>query len=76
MGSPQLDKTQIQSKLTEPVEIILVDSTTSTNDMAKEKIHEVKDSFLLIATNKQTAGRGRLGRNFYSEIAQIGRAHV
>ncbi len=69
MGSPQLDKTQIQSKLTEPVEIILVDSTTSTNDMAKEKIHEVKDSFLLIATNKQTAGRGRLGRNFYSEIA-------
>ena len=69
MGSPPLDKTQIQKNLNEPVEIILVDSTTSTNDMAKEKIHEVKDSFLLIATNKQTAGRGRLGRNFYSEIA-------
>lgn len=69
MASPDLNKKQILNNLAEPVEILILDSTTSTNDVAKEKIHEIKDSLLLIATNKQTAGRGRLGRNFYSEIS-------
>ena len=69
MASPDLNKKQILNNLAEPVEILILDSTTSTNDVAKEKIHKIKDSLLLIATNKQTAGRGRLGRNFYSEIS-------
>ncbi len=69
MASPDLNKKQILNNLAEPVEVLILDSTTSTNDVAKEKIHKIKDSLLLIATNKQTAGRGRLGRNFYSEIS-------
>lgn len=69
MRTPQLDEKQIRKNLNESVEIKILDSTTSTNDVAKMQLNEVGDSLLLIATNKQTAGRGRLGRSFYSEIA-------
>ena len=69
MRTPQLDETQIQKNGTAPIKIKILESTTSTNDVAKEHLHEAGDSLLLIATNKQTAGRGRLGRSFYSEIA-------
>lgn len=63
-----LNEQRIRKNVTESIEIKLLDSTTSTNDIAKQSLHEARDSFLLIATNKQTAGRGRLGRSFYSEI--------
>ena len=41
MASPDLNKKQILNNLAEPVEILILDSTTSTNDVAKEKIHEI-----------------------------------
>ncbi len=68
MANHSLNKQQIQKGIKQPLEIILLEETTSTNDVAKERLKESKQP-LLVATNKQTAGRGRLGRSFYSELA-------
>ncbi|MDD6920028.1 MAG: biotin--[acetyl-CoA-carboxylase] ligase [Eubacteriales bacterium] len=55
----------LDNKLKE-LEIEVLSSTTSTNDILKEKASEgLRDGYVLIA-NEQTKGRGRLRRNFYS----------
>lgn len=64
-----LDEKQILKDWCQPLEITILESTTSTNDVAKKQLRDGKDGPLLIATNKQTAGRGRLGRSFYSELS-------
>lgn len=40
----------------------------STNDLAKENIRENLEDDFLIVSKKQTKGRGRSGRSFYSEL--------
>ena len=40
----------------------------STNDLAKENIKENPEADFLIVCKKQTKGRGRSGRSFYSEL--------
>lgn len=64
-----LDEKQIKKGLAQPFKVTILESTTSTNDVAKEQLKKENKSPILIATNKQTAGRGRLGRSFYSELA-------
>lgn len=53
---------------TDHLTIQLFDSVSSTNDIAKQALRESPGSLSLIATNHQTAGRGRSGKSFYSEL--------
>lgn len=53
----------------ETLNILTLDSVSSTNDIAKEELTKHPDKMSLIATNKQTAGRGRQGKSFYSSLA-------
>lgn len=64
-----LDEKQIKKELADPFQLLLLESTTSTNDVAKEQLKKGMATPFVVATNKQTAGRGRLGRSFYSELA-------
>ena len=41
---------------------------SSTNEHAKKQLRKNKDQEILILTDKQTAGRGRNGRSFYSKL--------
>lgn len=50
------------------LEIQCYEELTSTNEWAKQYIRKNPEKELLVVTNKQTKGRGRSGRNFYSEI--------
>ncbi len=45
--------------------IIIFDEVTSTNTLAKELLKSESDGAMLLA-EKQTAGRGRMGRSFFS----------
>lgn len=47
------------------VNVICLEETTSTNDEAK-RLAARKDDCVIITAERQTAGRGRLGRSFYS----------
>ncbi len=49
---------------------ICFDEISSTNEYAKELARNTKENILIVA-NKQTAGRGRLGRTFYSPFGGI-----
>ena len=49
--------------------ILTLDSVSSTNDIAKEELIQHPHQISLVATNKQTAGRGRQGKSFYSSLA-------
>ncbi len=49
-----------------PMNVVCYDETDSTNNEAKRLVREGAELPLLIAADRQTAGRGRLGRNFYS----------
>ena len=54
-------------------EIIYFDSTNSTNEQAKRIINERKNQIedgILLVTESQTAGKGRLDRKFYSPYAK------
>lgn len=67
----QLNQKAIRSEFTgmnEELNIELLDTVTSTNDVAKEMLNEHPSQLTLVATNKQTAGRGRSGKSFYSEL--------
>lgn len=44
------------------------DELTSTNDRVRNHLKKNPEDDLLIISKKQTKGRGRSGRNFYSEI--------
>ena len=47
-------------------EVIKKDVVTSTNTLLKEMAHSGAKSGTVIIANKQTAGKGRMGRSFYS----------
>lgn len=54
-------------------EIIYFDSTNSTNEQAKRIINERKNQIedgILLVTESQTEGKGRLNRKFYSPYAK------
>jgi len=68
----KLNQKQIASGFKGPKNKLKVDvlnEVSSTNDVAKQLILEQPDKLSLIATNKQTAGKGRSGKSFYSELA-------
>ena len=48
------------------IEIQVYNSVESTNKTAKELALTEPDHFIAVISNEQTAGRGRLGRSFYS----------
>jgi BirA family biotin operon repressor/biotin-[acetyl-CoA-carboxylase] ligase len=52
------------------INIYTLQETTSTNDDAKKILPDQAEEVVLVATNKQTAGRGRHGKSFYSELDQ------
>ncbi|UUX32992.1 biotin--[acetyl-CoA-carboxylase] ligase [Fundicoccus culcitae] len=49
------------------IKINILDEATSTNDLAKQAISQNRTTQLFI-TQKQTQGRGRLGKHFYSDL--------
>lgn len=59
-----LSYTEIQSFLIARADVEVYDSVTSTNDLAKLKTLSHRP--IVIIANKQTEGRGRLGRSFVS----------
>lgn len=61
-----LNKEKILAHLTRKLPVIVYDSTDSTNTRAREYIQKNPCDRALFAANEQTAGRGRLGRRFYS----------
>ncbi len=48
--------------------IVVLDYVSSTNDIAKQQLRDAPEGLSLIVTNRQTAGRGRNGKSFYSEL--------
>ena len=48
------------------IERIYLDIVDSTNNYCKELIRNGKNNNFLVVSNEQTAGRGRLGRSFFS----------
>ncbi|MGE4353350.1 MAG: biotin--[acetyl-CoA-carboxylase] ligase [Oscillospiraceae bacterium] len=52
-------------------EIIILRETSSTNNEAKRLIAEGISGYTLVVAEKQTAGKGRLGRSFYSPEGNI-----
>ncbi|MEG2395837.1 MAG: biotin--[acetyl-CoA-carboxylase] ligase [Oscillospiraceae bacterium] len=48
------------------MEIVAFSTIASTNSYVREKAAEGKNTGYTVVSNEQTAGRGRLGRNFYS----------
>lgn len=68
----QLNHQEISERLQEKKVDVTVQTpkvVTSTNDLAKEIWFQQPESWTLVATNKQTAGRGRQGKKFYSSLA-------
>ena len=60
-----MDKTLIKSLLKNDVNVYCFDAVTSTNSVARDLAKSEKTPFLVLS-DSQTAGRGRLGRTFYS----------
>ena len=48
------------------IEIVMYDEVTSTNNIAKQKAISGTANEAVIISDRQTAGRGRLGRSFFS----------
>ncbi|MBQ8538187.1 MAG: biotin--[Ruminococcus sp.] len=61
-----LSAENISTKLNCNAQVLCFDTIDSTNSEAKRNSHKLTDSPLLFVANSQTAGRGRLGRSFYS----------
>lgn len=71
MQKRQLDEKEIQTffgREATHLNIQVLESVTSTNDLAKTRLVEQPEKIHLMATNKQTAGRGRQGKSFYSSL--------
>ena len=64
-----LSALNINSKLNYKVDVKCFDTIDSTNSEAKRNSHKLTDTPLLFVADSQTAGRGRLGRSFYSPKA-------
>lgn len=60
-----LSKEKISSLIKNPVEVLVYDTVTSTNDIAKDLCKKT-EKCILVAAEGQTNGRGRQGKNFFS----------
>lgn len=61
-----LSEKNISSYLNHKVDISYFDTIDSTNNEAKRNAHKLSNTPLLYVADNQSAGRGRLGRTFYS----------
>lgn len=71
MGINTLNQQNIQIGFQGPKELFNIEilkEVSSTNDIAKKCLKKYPDKFTLVATNKQTAGKGRNGKSFYSDL--------
>ncbi len=64
--SDVLTESRIKSKMRHNIKIICLEETDSTNSHAKRIVSDSDGETLLITADRQTAGRGRQGKNFYS----------
>ena len=62
----KLSEKNIISKLSSPHKIIILNETSSTNDIAKKLAKNGAVSGCVIIAERQTCGRGRNGKTFYS----------
>lgn len=62
----RLSKNKIKKFLINDIDVLVFDEIDSTNSYAKRMIEDSYTKSSLIVANKQTAGRGRQGKTFYS----------
>ena len=55
----------LNNELKNKIEFQVLDKATSTNTLVKELATEKNEGFVMVA-GEQTAGRGRMGRSFFS----------
>ncbi len=65
-GCDRLSAEAIQVNLRHGVDVTLLDEVDSTNNEAKRMLSDGYEGTGLVVARRQTAGRGRLGRSFYS----------
>lgn len=66
-GTHSLTESSIVSELKYPAKLCVFDSIDSTNTYASKSSEKITvDKPLLVVANKQTDGRGRMGRKFFS----------
>ena len=63
----KLSKKELERFLDKRVKLLKFRSVDSTNTLAKKLVINGEKMPFLVITNKQTAGRGRQGKNFYSK---------
>jgi BirA family biotin operon repressor/biotin-[acetyl-CoA-carboxylase] ligase len=56
----------IQSELDDPLPVYAFSSIDSTNEEAKRRLNDVRQTPFAVVAEEQTAGKGRRGRSFYS----------
>lgn len=56
----------IQAMMKNRIDVIYYSTTDSTNNCCKRLLADGKDGVFLVVAEKQTAGRGRQGKSFYS----------
>jgi len=61
-----LNEAAVKAYLNSDAAVAFFEETDSTNNQAKRMINEIPAKNLLIAAARQTAGRGRQGKSFYS----------
>ncbi|XVG95754.1 biotin--[acetyl-CoA-carboxylase] ligase [Eubacteriales bacterium KG127] len=66
-GTHSITESSICGHIKSPCKLYVFDTVESTNDFVSQHSHEIKeDKPLLVVANKQTSGRGRMGRKFFS----------
>lgn len=61
-----LNEAVIKARLKSDLAVAFYDETDSTNNQAKRLINEGRNENLLVCAARQSAGRGRQGKSFYS----------
>lgn len=61
-----LNEAVIKARLKSSISVAFYEETDSTNNQAKRLINDEKNENLLVCAGRQTAGRGRQGKSFYS----------
>lgn len=62
-----LNEYEIERRLRRKAPVHFVKTTGSTNDLAKEAAGDIPEDFSLFVSERQTGGRGRMGRGFESD---------
>jgi len=61
-----IDKRVIEDYIKSDVKVLVFDELTSTNNKARKLAEQGKTGFTLVIARKQSGGRGRMGRSFFS----------